>query len=116
VKPRLPFSLAGRRVYVAGHSGMVGSAITRRLAGENCEIIGADHASLDLTNQDATESWFERNRPAVVFLAAARVGGIYANSTYSADFIVDNLAIALNVIRGAHAVGVEKLMFLGSRG
>lgn len=114
MNPPLPFSLAGRRVYVAGHRGMVGSAIVRRLASEACEIIVADRGSLDLTDQRATESWLERSKPEVVFLAAARVGGIHANRTYPADFIVANLAIALNVIRGAQAAGVRKLMFLGS--
>ena len=114
VSSQLSFSLVGRRVFVAGHTGMVGSAIARRLASEDCEVIGADHASLDLTDQGASEAWLERDKPDVVFLAAARVGGIYANSTYPANFIVENLAIALNVIRSAHAVGVKKLMFLGS--
>jgi len=108
------FELSGRRVHVAGHKGMVGSAIVRRLAGEGCEILVADHASLDLADQGATEQWLARNKPDAIFHAAARVGGIHANSTYPAEFIADNLAVALNVIRGAHAAGVKKLMFLGS--
>ena len=108
------FSLAGKRVYVAGHSGLAGSAIVRRLAQEDCDILTADRRSLDLTQQEATEEWLLRNRPDAVFLAAARVGGIYANDAYPADFIVDNLAIALNVIRGSYKAGVKKLMALGS--
>jgi len=110
----LLFDLAGKRVYVAGHTGMVGSAIARRLANENCDILTADHAALDLADQGQTEDWLAREKPDAVFMAAARVGGIRANSTYPVAFIGDNLAIALNVIRGAHAVGVKKLLFLGS--
>jgi GDP-L-fucose synthase len=114
VSPPLLFDLAGKRVYVAGHAGMVGSAIVRRLAAEPCEVLSADRAALDLSDQQQTGQWLARNKPDAVFLAAARVGGINANSTYPAGFIADNLAIALNVIRGAHAAGVPKLMFLGS--
>ena len=110
----LVFDLAGKRIFVAGHRGMVGSAIVRCLASENCEILTVDRASVDLCQQDATERWLGANRPDAVFLAAAKVGGIHANSTYPADFIADNLAIALNVIRGAHMTGVKKLLFLGS--
>ena len=110
----LLFDLAGQRVYVAGHTGMAGSAIMRRLARENCEILTADHAALDLADQRKSEDWLAREKPDAVFLAAARVGGISANSAYPAAFIGDNLAIALNVIRGAHAAGVKKLLFLGS--
>jgi len=112
--PPLLCELASKRVYVAGHKGMVGSAIARRLVREGCQILSADHTVLDLADQGATEQWLGRNRPDLIFLAAARVGGIHANSTYPADFIADNLAVALNVISGAHAVGVNKLMFLGS--
>ena len=108
------FELAGKRVWVAGHGGMVGSAILRRLAGENCEVLCVARAALDLRDQQATETWISRNRPEVVFLAAARVGGIYANDSLPADFIADNLAIALNVIRGAHLFRVKKLLALGS--
>ncbi len=93
---------------------MVGSAILRRLQGEDCEIVTADHSVLDLTDQSATRRWLERNRPEVVFLAAARVGGIFANDTYPADFITDNLAIGLNVIRSSFEIGVSKLLNLGS--
>jgi Nucleoside-diphosphate-sugar epimerases len=93
---------------------MVGSAIVRRLATENAYILVADRSLLDLTNQKATEDWLEQMRPDAIFLAAGMVGGIYANNTYPADFITNNLAIALNVIRGAHKVGVKKLLALGS--
>jgi len=110
----LLFDFAGKRVYVAGHKGMVGAAIVRRLATESCELLLADRQTLDLTNQLATEDWLARNRPEAIFLAAGLVGGIYANSTYPADFIASNLAIALNVIRGAHKIGVKKLFALGS--
>lgn len=108
------FDLAGKRVYVAGHTGMAGSAIARRLAHERCDILTADHAALDLADQRPTEQWLAREKPDAVFLAAGRVGGISANSSYPAAFIGDNLAIALNVIRAAHATGVKKLLFLGS--
>jgi len=108
------FELKSKRVYVAGHKGMAGSAIMRRLAGEHCEIITADRKSVDLTDQYATEKFLSQTKPDAVFLAAGHVGGIYANDTYPADFIVNNLAIGLNVIRGAFRVGVSKLLALGS--
>jgi GDP-L-fucose synthase len=93
---------------------MVGSAIVRRLADENAQILTADRQTLDLTQQQATEDWIVRNHPDAIFLAAGLVGGIHANSTYPADFITANLAIALNVIRAAHIAGVPKLLALGS--
>ena len=108
------FDLRDKRVYVAGHQGMMGSAIMRALAKERSEIVIADRRTLDLTNQQATEEWFARMQPDAVFLAAGLVGGIYANNAYPADFIANNLAIALNVIRGAYKVGVKKLLALGS--
>jgi len=114
VTKELLFDLRDKRIYVAGHQGMMGSAIVRRLANERSEILMADRHTLDLTNQQATEEWLSRMKPDAIFLAAGLVGGIYANSTYPADFIADNLAIALNVIRGAHIVGVTKLLALGS--
>jgi GDP-L-fucose synthase len=114
VSAPLLFDLAGKRIYVAGHTGMAGSAIARRLARENCDILAADHPALDLADQRQTEQWLAREKPDAVFLAAARVGGISANSSYPAAFIGENLAIALNVIRAAHATGVKKLLFLGS--
>ena len=93
---------------------MVGSAIVRRLAKEDCEILTATRGELDLTNQQATRDWFARVRPDAVFLAAAKVGGILANSSFPADFLYDNLMIEANVVDAAHCAGVEKLMFLGS--
>jgi GDP-L-fucose synthase len=114
VSPPSLFDLAGKRVYVAGHTGMVGSAIVRRLGHEGCDILTADHATVDLADQQHTERWLAKAKPEAVFLAAARVGGIGANSAYPAAFIADNLAIALNLIRGSHAAGVQKLLFLGS--
>ena len=112
--PNLLFDLHGRRIYVAGHRGLMGSAIVRRLANEDCEVLVEGRELLDLTDQQATENWLERMRPDAIFLAAGLVGGIHANNTYPADFISNNLAIALNVIRGAHAIGVKKLLALGS--
>lgn len=108
------FDLRGKRVFVAGHSGMAGSAITRRLACEGCEIIVADRQTLDLCKQEPTEEWIMRMRPDAIFLAAGRVGGIHANDAFPADFLADNLAIALNVMRAAVAAQVKKLLFLGS--
>ena len=110
----LLFDLRGKRVYVAGHTGMAGSAIVRRLAGEGCEVLTTDRRTLDLTRQADTEAWLADNKPDAVFVAAARVGGIFANNAYPADFIADNLAIGLNVIHGAHKAGVSKLLALGS--
>jgi len=114
VSPSVPFELSGARVFVAGHRGMVGSAIVRRLAREHCELLTADRNKVDLTRQADVERWFADNRPDAVFLAAARVGGIHANNAYPADFIADNLQIELNVIRSAFSTKVSKLLFLGS--
>jgi GDP-L-fucose synthase len=108
------YDLAGKRVYVAGHRGMVGSAIVRRLAQENCTIISAARSELDLQNQAAVRAWFETEKPDAVFLAAAKVGGILANHSFPADFLYDNMMIEANIIEASHRVGVEKLMFLGS--
>lgn len=108
------FELKGKRVYVAGHRGMVGGAILRRLAQEDTELVTADRRELDLCNQAAVFDWFAKVRPQVVFLAAAKVGGIVANNTLRAEFIYQNIAIASNVIHAAHQSGAEKLMFLGS--
>jgi len=110
----LLFDLRGKRVYVAGHNGMAGSAIVRRLASEGCEILTASRQSLDLTQQADTERWLEQMKPDAVILAAGHVGGIFANDTFPADFITDNLAIGLNVIRGSYKAGVKKLLALGS--
>jgi GDP-L-fucose synthase len=108
------FPLAGKRVWVAGHRGMVGSAIVRRLAREDCEILTAGRAELDLRRQDQVEAWLGQARPDAIFLAAARVGGILANATAPADFLYENLMIEANVIAAAHRAGVTKLLFLGS--
>ncbi|GAA0761807.1 GDP-L-fucose synthase [Erythromicrobium ramosum] len=108
------YSLAGKRVFVAGHRGMAGSAIVRRLEREGCELLTAPRSELDLIDQAATRAWFERNRPLAVFIAAAKVGGILANDTFPADFLYDNLMIEANVIEAAHRFDVEKLLFLGS--
>ncbi len=108
------FELKGKTVFVAGHRGMVGSALARRLSREDVELITAGRGELDLRDQAAVFAWFARTKPQVVFLAAAKVGGIVANNTLRAEFIYDNLAIAANVIHAAHLNGVEKLMFLGS--
>jgi GDP-L-fucose synthase len=112
--PETVYSLAGKKIYVAGHRGMVGSAIVRRLASEGCEILTAGRADVDLTRQDQVEAWMEQNRPDAVFLAAAKVGGILANDTYPADFLYENLILEANIIHAAHKAGVGKLMFLGS--
>ncbi|MCB9983541.1 MAG: GDP-L-fucose synthase [Rhodospirillales bacterium] len=109
-----PFDLTGKRVWVAGHSGMVGSALVRRLGGEDCDILSVDHAALDLRNQAATRGWVIRNKPDVVVIAAAKVGGIGANAAQPADFLYDNVMIAANIIHAAYEAGVEKLLFLGS--
>jgi GDP-L-fucose synthase len=111
---RIPFELRGKSVYVAGHRGMVGSALVRRLAHESVEVLTATHSELDLCDQAAVFDWFAERRPQVVFLAAAKVGGIVANNTLRAEFLYDNLAIAANAIHAAHLNGCEKLMFLGS--
>ena len=108
------FELAGRRVFVAGHRGMVGSAIVRRLAGENCEVLTVSHSELDLIDQGAVREWMGRMRPDVVVVAAAKVGGILANDSLPADFLYDNLMIEANLIEAAFRTGVDKLLFLGS--
>ena len=106
---------AGSRIYVAGHRGLVGSAIVRCLqAAGHTELITRTHAELDLTDARATEAFFESERPEYVFLAAAKVGGIVANNSFPAEFIRDNLAIQTNVIHAAHKAGVQRLLFLGS--
>jgi GDP-L-fucose synthase len=111
---RTPFELQGKTVFVAGHGGMVGAALVRRLARENIELLTIKRSEVDLRDQAAVFRWFAKARPQVVFLAAAKVGGIVANNTLRAEFIYDNLIIATNVIHAAHTNGAEKLMFLGS--
>jgi GDP-L-fucose synthase len=108
------FDLSGRRVYVAGHRGIVGSAIVRRLAQVDCELVTRDHADLDLLRQNDTAQFLASTKPDVVIVAAAKVGGIHANSTFPAEFIYENLVIATNVVQAAFQVKVAKLLFLGS--
>lgn len=110
----MPFDLKGKKVFVAGHRGMVGSALVRRLAREGVETLTVQRNEVDLLDQAATNRWFAKMRPQVVFHAAAKVGGIVANNTLRAEFIYENLLIATNVIHAAHVHGVEKLLFLGS--
>ena len=108
------FPLAGRRIFVAGHRGMVGSAIVRRLAGEGCEILTVGRGQVDLRRQQPTEDWIAAERPDAIIVAAATVGGILANASRPADFIYDNLAIETNLVHAAHQARVKKLLFLGS--
>ena len=108
------YSLKGKKVWVAGHRGMAGSAIVRRLATEGCEILTVSRQEVDLRRQADVENWISYNKPHAIFLAAATVGGILANSTQPADFIYDNLSIETNIIHGAWKASVEKLLFLGS--
>jgi len=108
------YSLEGKRIWVAGHTGMVGKAVVRRLQSERCQILTADHRQLDLRDQAATKAWMRENRPQAVVIAAAKVGGIKANDQFPADFLYDNLVIETNIIHAAKLIGVEKLLFLGS--
>lgn len=108
------FDICGKRVWVAGHRGMVGSALVRRLGDENCEILREPRERVDLRRPEDVEGWMRDARPRVVFAAAARVGGIHANDTRPAEFIYDNLMIEANVVDAAHKFGVEKLVMLGS--
>lgn len=108
------YPVAGKRIWVSGHRGMVGSAINRRLERENCEVLTATRAELDLRDQFAVAAWLRDRRPDMVFLAAAKVGGILANNDFPVDFLLDNLLIETAVIAGAHAADVERLIFLGS--
>tara|TARA_R100000306_G_C4381115_1_gene144458 strand:- start:9495 stop:10451 length:957 start_codon:yes stop_codon:yes gene_type:complete len=111
----LTYDLAGKRIYVTGHRGMVGSALVRRLKEENpAEIVTVGREEVDLIDQVAVNVWMAQAKPDAVFVPAAKVGGILANDTYPADFLYDNLMIAANVIHAAYHVGVEKLLFLGS--
>jgi len=108
------YSLEGKRVWVAGHRGMVGSALLRRLERENCTVLTVGRDEVDLTRQSLAERWIATAQPQAIFLAAAKVGGILANATAPAQFLYDNLAIAVNVIDAAADMGVERLVFLGS--
>ena len=108
------FSLSGKRIFVAGHTGMVGSAIVRLLNNIDCEILTVSSQELDLKQSSKVDKWFDEHRPDAVFLSAAKVGGILANSSYPADFLIDNLSIQNSVITNAFKYKVKKLMFLGS--
>lgn len=108
------YNLQGKRVWVAGHRGMVGSAIVRALAPLGCEVLTVGRAELDLRDTRAVHDWMAQTRPQAVFLAAAKVGGILANDSAPVDFLVENLQIETAIFTGAHATGVEKLLFLGS--
>jgi len=108
------YRLSGKRVWVAGHRGMVGSALVRRLQREGCDLLTASRAELDLTRQADVERWVASHRPQAVFMAAAKVGGIAANAAYPKDFLVENLMIAANVTDACFQAGTEKLLFLGS--
>ena len=112
--PSISYDLGGKRVWVAGHRGMVGSAIARRLATEGCEILTVGRAAVDLRRQAETEDWMAEARPDAVFLAAATVGGILANDSRPAEFLYDNLAVETNIIEAARRTGVTKLLLLGS--
>lgn len=114
VTAAVPYRLAGKRVFVAGEHGMVGAALTRRLAAEDCDLLHLARRAVDFRDQAATAAWISANRPQVIFLAAAKVGGIAANAASPASFLFDNLMIAANVIHAAHEAEVERLVFLGS--
>ena len=113
-QPRSSFQLAGKRIWVAGHRGMVGSAVVRRLAAEDCEILTVARQAVDLRRQADVERWMAAHKPEVVIVAAATVGGILANDHRPAEFLYDNLAIEGNIIEAAYRGNVEKLLFLGS--
>lgn len=114
IHTNLQFRLDGKRVWVSGHRGMVGSAIVRRLASENCEIITATRVEVDLKNPAEVNTFVADRKPDAIFMAAAKVGGILANDTYPADFLYDNLMIAANVTEAAYRNNVGKMLFLGS--
>ncbi|ARQ56983.1 GDP-L-fucose synthase protein [Rhizobium sp. Kim5] len=106
--------LSNKKIWVAGHRGMVGSALVRRLHSENCTVVTATRQELDLKRQDEVERFVQTNRPDAIILAAAKVGGILANGTFPADFLYDNLIIEANIFEAAHRSGVDRLLFLGS--
>jgi GDP-L-fucose synthase len=114
LEAQVVFPLAGRRVWVAGHGGMVGRAIVRRLAEERCDIVTVPRAAVDLTRQTETEDWVAEARPDAIFLAAAKVGGILANDSRPLDFLYDNLMIEANVLAAAARAGTAKVLLLGS--
>jgi len=110
----MTYDLTGKRIWVAGHRGMVGGAVVRRLASEDCEVITAGRDVVDLVDQRAVHDWMAATRPDAIVLAAAKVGGIQANSTRPVDFLYDNLMIEANILHAAHEADVERVLFLGS--
>ncbi|MEQ8508049.1 MAG: GDP-L-fucose synthase [Rhodospirillaceae bacterium] len=110
----LEYSLTGKRIWVAGHTGMVGAAIVRRLQHFECEVLTISHTDLDLTRQDDVTDWLAKSKPDAIFMAAARVGGILANDSYPVEFLMDNIQIETNVFSAAHAADVNRIVFLGS--
>ena len=113
-KPVLPYTLKGKKVWVAGHRGMVGSAIIRRLEREDCHCLTVTRNEVNLSRQTEVEDWMAQHKPQAVFVTAAKVGGIHANNIYPAEFIYENLMIESNIIHSAYKTNVEKLLFLGS--
>ena len=109
-----PFQMENTKVWIAGHRGLVGGAIAKRLSRENCSIVTIDRNKLDLRDQIGVKKWLEKEKPSVIIIAAAKVGGILANSTQPADFLYDNLVIETNIIKAAYEIEVKKLLFLGS--
>src|SRR5690606_12035989 len=110
----MSYELARKRVWVAGHRGMVGSAVVRRLATEGCEVVVAGRDEVDLTEQMQVRQWMASEKPAAIVLAAARVGGIKANNDFPVDFLYQNLMIEANILQAAHEQDVERVLFLGS--
>lgn len=110
----MSYDLSGKRIWVAGHRGMVGSAVVRRLEAEECEVICAGRDVVDLSDQQAVRDWMAQEKPDAIVLAAAKVGGILANDTYPVDFLYENLMIEANIINAAHLNDVERVLFLGS--
>ncbi|AUJ63183.1 GDP-fucose synthetase [Aestuarium zhoushanense] len=110
----MTYDLTGKRIWVAGHRGMVGGAVVRRLASEGCEVITAGREVVDLVNQKAVHDWMAATKPDAIVLAAAKVGGIHANATSPLDFLYENLMIEANILHAAHEADVERLLFLGS--
>src|SRR5258706_11914970 len=108
------YDISQKRIFVAGHGGMVGGAVVRRLRSESCTILFADRRELDLSKEEQTLRWLEAKRPDIVIHAAAKVGGIAANNNFPVDFLCENLAVELNLMRASHAIGVQRLLFLGS--
>ncbi|MBY3070485.1 GDP-L-fucose synthase [Rhizobium laguerreae] len=108
------YDLSNKKIWVAGHRGMVGSALVRRLQSEECNVITATRREVDLKRQDEVEKFVEATRPDAIILAAAKVGGILANDSYPAEFVYDNLIIEANIFEAAHRAGVDRLLFLGS--